>query len=210
MAYIYKITNIINKKMYIGKTTHINPRRRWSEHQAEAKNSNHNHRALYKAINKYGAENFVFEIIEETNNPEEREMYYIQFYDTFHNGYNETLGGEGTKYLELPEQEICKMYLQYHSMRKVASSFGHDELTIKKILYKNNIPILNAAEVSKHTKSKAVAKIDTKTGEIIKIYPSVASAEQDNGNSRHIAQVCNGKRKTAMGYCWKYVENIID
>lgn len=205
MAYIYKIINKLNQKMYIGKTEHLNPEKRWLEHQADAKNPDRNHRALYKAINKYGIENFSFKVIEETVSPEEREVYYIQYYDTYHNGYNETLGGDGAKYLELPEQDICKYYLKHYSIPQTAIEFGHDYLTIKKVLYKNNINILSATEATKKIRSKAVAKLDKQTEEIIEIYSSIAEAESKNGNSRHIAQVCNGKRKSAAGYKWKYV-----
>lgn len=206
MAYIYKITNKLNQKMYIGKTDHINPQKRWSEHKSDAKNPNRNHRALYKALNKYGVENFDFEIIEETDNPEEREVYYIQYYNTYHNGYNETLGGDGTKYLDLPEQDICKYYLKCCSIPQTALFFGHDFLTIKKVLYKNNIEILSATDATKTIRSKSVAKLDKITEEILEIYSSVREAESKNGNSRHITQVCKGKRKSAAGYKWKYIE----
>lgn len=156
-------------------------------------------------MNKYGIENFSFEVIEATENPEDREIYYIQLYDTYHNGYNETLGGDGAKYLNLPEQDICKYYLICHSVQQTATKFGHDYLTIKKILYKNNINVLSASEATRKIRSKAVAKLDKKTEEVLEVYPSVATAEAKNGNSRHIAQVCNGKRKSAAGYKWKYI-----
>ena len=111
MAFIYKIENQINHKVYIGKTSYSNPNKRWIEHQNDSKNPERNHRALYRALNKYGVENFMFSILEETENPEEREMFYIQEYNSYHFGYNETLGGDGGKYLQLPEQEVCKYYL---------------------------------------------------------------------------------------------------
>ena len=205
MAYIYKITNILNQKIYIGKTEQLNPQKRWNEHQADAKNPNRNHRALYKAINKYGVENFNFEVIEETDSPEEKEIYYIQYYNTYHNGYNETLGGDGAKYLELPEQDICKYYLERKSLKSTAEHFGHDKETIKKILYKNNIQIIASKDLIKEKNSKAVAKIDKKTDKILEIYPSVSEAERQNNCHSHIKDVCNGKRKTAGGYKWKFI-----
>lgn len=55
-------------------------------------------------MNKYGSEHFHIKLIEETNNPEERERYWIQYYDSYHNGYNATLGGDGKCWLELPEE----------------------------------------------------------------------------------------------------------
>lgn len=205
MAYIYKITNLLNQHSYIGKTEYVNPQRRWKEHLHEATKERYNHRAIYRAIQKYGKENFSFEIIEETNNPNEREQYYIQYYDTYHNGYNETLGGDGSCYLKLPEQEICKYYLQ-HSLIETAKFFQHDRETIKRILYKNNIPIKTIQESILLRNSYPVAKIDKNTNEIIQIYPSLQEAEKNNGNTHHIADVIHGKRKTCKGYKWIKIE----
>lgn len=92
MAFIYKITNIINNKIYIGKTEYSNPTKRWKQHLADYKREYCKERPLYKAFNKYGIDNFSFEIIEETNVPEEREKHYIELYQSFKKGYNATLG----------------------------------------------------------------------------------------------------------------------
>lgn len=205
MAYIYKIENQINHKVYIGKTSYSNPNKRWIEHQKDSKNPNRNHRALYRALNKYGIENFTFSILEETNNPEEREMDYIQEYNSYHFGYNETLGGDGGKYLQLPEQEVCKYYLTNKNLLKTANYFACDVSIIKRILYKYNIAIVSREEVLKAKCSKPVAKIDKITNEIIEIYPSIMEAERQNNCHSHIKDVCNGKRKTAGGFIWKII-----
>lgn len=202
MAYIYKIENQINHKIYIGKTKY-SPNRRWKEHRAEANQNRSAHRALYRAINKYGIENFTFEVIKETNTPNEDEIQSIIDYNSFHNGYNETLGGDGASYLELPELDICKFYLQRKSIHATAEKFGHDFLTIRKVLYKNNIPIDRTG-----SQKKSVAKLDKKTGEIIEIYPSLTEAEKANKANNHISAVCLGKRKTAGGFRWKYCVDI--
>lgn len=205
MAYIYQITNLINQKKYIGKTEKINPIDRWKEHLKDAKRDYRKDRALYKAINKYGAENFSFKILEETDSPNEREQYYIKYYDTYRNGYNETLGGDGASYLELPEQEICKYYLS-HSLSDTVKQFSHDKETIKKILYKNNIPLREGTDRMVLATSYAVAKIDINTKEILEIYPSLHAAELANGNSHHISDVIKGRRKTCKGFYWEKIE----
>lgn len=207
MAYIYKIVNQLNNKMYIGKTEYSNPNKRWNQHKAESMKERSKNRALYKAISKYGIDNFSFEIIEETEFPEEREMYYIALYNTYHDGYNETLGGDGAKYLELPEMEICKYYLNNHTLSETCQYYGHDYDTIRKILYKYNIDIISAQDIIKNRNSKAVAKLNPQTEEIIDIYPSVTEAERQNPKCHsHIKDVCHGKRKTTGGYKWKFIE----
>ena len=95
MAHIYKITNILNNKIYIGKTEHIDPIKRWKEHIKDSKRERNKNRPIYKAINKYGVENFSFEILEECDRSElnNRETYWIDFYNTTTFGYNMTKGG---------------------------------------------------------------------------------------------------------------------
>lgn len=101
--YVYKITNTKNKKVYIGKTSNLNPRNRWSQHLYTAKNkitSSYKYQAIHKAINKYGENSFVFEIIEECETESEsllREQFWIVQNNSFgKNGYNLTKGGEGS------------------------------------------------------------------------------------------------------------------
>ena len=65
-GYIYKITNTINQKSYIGKT--INSiAERWKEHKKDSKRSYCKDRPLYRAMNKYGIENFTIEQVEEVD-----------------------------------------------------------------------------------------------------------------------------------------------
>ena len=87
---IYKITNNLNGKSYIGYSIDI--QRRWSQHKKMKYRA-----SIYDAFKKYGIENFSFEVIEECPREKlsEREKYWITYYDTYHNGYNETKGGEG-------------------------------------------------------------------------------------------------------------------
>lgn len=98
MTGIYKITNILNGKVYIGQSQDIN--RRWKEHRYRAFQSNAQQYEgyLYRAIRKYGIDNFTFEILEECKiaDLDEKEKYYIDLYDSYKNGYNETAGGQGT------------------------------------------------------------------------------------------------------------------
>lgn len=91
---IYKITNKINGKCYIGQSNDIN--RRWrQELSPNAKLNPH----LARAFEKYGTDNFEFEIIEECQREllNEREQFWINIYNSANKnfGYNKTFGGDG-------------------------------------------------------------------------------------------------------------------
>lgn len=107
---IYKITNLINNKSYIGQSVDIN--KRWRSEIQNAFNSNTNSYdyPLSRAIRKYGLDNFSFEIIErcERKQLNEREKYWIAYYDTYYNGYNQTLGGDTVLHMckLTPEQAL--------------------------------------------------------------------------------------------------------
>ena len=90
---IYKITNTVNGKVYIGQG--VDPKKRFRQH-CFGKNKN---AAIYKAIVKYGKENFLFEVIDWCDSKEEsdqKEISYIAKFDSFLSGYNLTPGGKGT------------------------------------------------------------------------------------------------------------------
>lgn len=72
MTFIYKITNDINQKVYIGKTEK-SIKERFKEHCRDYKYPRYEKRPLYAAMKKYGTEHFHVELVEETDNPEERE-----------------------------------------------------------------------------------------------------------------------------------------
>lgn len=94
MATIYRWRNKINGKGYTGKTERdlpVRDKQRWRDKRDS--------KSLKDAMAKYGKENFTCEIIEDgITDPEylkEREMYWISHFGDFHNGYNQTEGGEG-------------------------------------------------------------------------------------------------------------------
>lgn len=95
---IYKITNKINNKCYIGKSVDIY--QRWNSHKSDSRSieDGGDTYTIHCAIRKYGLENFSFEIIENClpEQLEKKEKFWIKYYNSYENGYNETLGGEGT------------------------------------------------------------------------------------------------------------------
>ena len=93
MIGIYKIENLINGKVYIGKSKNIE--NRWRTHKKELNNNSHCNKHLQNAWNKYGKENFKFEVIEECSMDllDKQEIYWISEYNS--NCYNLTKGGDG-------------------------------------------------------------------------------------------------------------------
>lgn len=92
--FIYKITNKKNGKIYIGKTERT-VEERWKEHLSRALNNDT--RYLYLTMRKHGIDNFSIECIDEAKDSidlNEKEIYYINFFDSFNSGYNMTIGGE--------------------------------------------------------------------------------------------------------------------
>lgn len=95
MTGIYKITNQINGKAYIGQSVNIG--KRWTAHRGKPfeVGCDEYETPLYRAIRKYGLDNFSFEVLEEckVDQLNAREKYWIGYYDTFFSGYNQGIGG---------------------------------------------------------------------------------------------------------------------
>ena len=96
---IYQITNIVNSKFYIGKTSKT-LQERFQRHCYNHKNQN---TYLYKAMRKYGVDKFIIDILEETDLPNEREIYWIQ---TLQPHYNMTIGGDGGNTSNSPNYKL--------------------------------------------------------------------------------------------------------
>ena len=99
MFWVYSISNKVNGKRYIGVTNNI--KSRWSTHRNRLLKGNHVNKYLQSDYNKYGVDNFVYEILEEISNDcsddyvADREIYYISKYNSCDEGYNMTYGGDG-------------------------------------------------------------------------------------------------------------------
>lgn len=206
MAYIYKITNQINGKIYIGKTLKT-IEERFKEHCNSYKKKRNEKRPLYSAMNKYGIENFDIKEVEKCDDRSvnEREKYWIEYYGSFKNGYNATLGGDGKAYID--RELVIKTYNEIQNQKKVAELLNISVDSVHDILIQNDILIKSKEDFLKDLNRKSVAMIDKNTLEILKIFSSIKEAEVYLGISyrSHISEVCNGKRKTCQGYIWKYI-----
>ena len=131
-GFIYKITNKVNGKSYIGQTRYT-VEFRWRQHQHKKDNV-----YFHNAIHKYGVDNFIVETLEECDYKDlnSREIFYIAKYNTFKNGYNLTIGGDGNRRLLLDDkyEEIKELYLSGFSSNKIATLYQVDKASIVKIL----------------------------------------------------------------------------
>ena len=201
MGVIYKATCLITNRSYIGQTRNSLEERK-KQHQ-----KCHDGSPFHLAIEKYGKENFIWEILEECDNSklDEREIFWIDYYHTYGRGYNATKGGDNANALDnwrknnpekfydiaLKNLEKANLYNKQHREEHMANLEKAREIGIEKV-------------------KKKVFNIDLNI-----TFNSLADAErwslsEDNPNGKkashqHISKVCKGKRKTAGGYKWRYI-----
>ena len=208
MSYIYVITNDVNGKQYVGKTNY-SIEKRFKQHINDSERKRCEKRPLYDAMNKYGIEHFSIEQLEECI-PEEtdiREQYWIDKLNTYHNGYNATYGGDGT--ILYNYQEIVEKYKELKSIKETATFFHCDCSVVTKACYNYGISSEEIFQNAKYIHAKKVAMLDKTSEQVIKVFNSIKDAARflgDVGKHRHIGNVCNGKRQTAYGYKWQFVE----
>ena len=215
LAFIYEIVNDVNNKRYIGKTE-FDINKRFAEHCKDAFRERNAKRPLYRAMKKYGTEHFHISLIEETDCPEEREVYWINEKQTFHNGYNATIGGDGKRFLDY--DFIIETYQEMQNIKETAKICGVSVDSVRNILKLNKIPIKSSMDIAKEMYQKAVAMYDKKDHTILIetfVSPSEASiyliengfttSNDVNGIGAHIIHVCNDKRPSAYGHFWRYI-----
>lgn len=222
---IYKVTNLINGKMYIGKTYNFEKRKR--EHLYDIDNGLPFHRAL----KKYGLDNFKWEIIDKSDSDEEikeKEIYWIKKLNTcIHSensqGYNITIGGEGgvswnsrpiVQYdlngKRINEYESCacasvQTGVDRHSILDCASG---EYLTAGKFIWKFKDEC-NQSEIqpilpNRECRWKSVAQLDL-NGFLINVFKSVTEASEKTGTPRTSLSSClTGRIATSNGYQWIY------
>ena len=219
MAYIYKIINNINQKIYIGKTSST-IEKRFKEHCNDSKKERYEKRPLYDAMNKYGIENFTVEKVEEVENDEiasEREIYWINKLRTYIgfndcNGYNATLGGDSKRIYDY--QTIAKKYLELKNQKETAKYFQCDIETVKKACQENNIEIISSQQIAKDAQKKCVKMYDLennfiqefetmKDAAIWVIENKLTTSNKIDGVRSSIRKACNGQYKKAFNHIWK-------
>lgn len=215
MTFIYKITNDINQKVYIGKTEQT-IEERFKEHCQDYKRKRCEKRPLYAAMKKYGVERFHVELVEETDSPEEHEQYWIKYYNSYGStGYNATMSGDGKKYIDV--NKLIEAYNRLGTIVAVSQETGHDEGHISKLLRQAGIQIIDGHKKLKEKYSKQVVQCDKSTHEQLKTFNSLADAarylqekqistsKDTHGIAAHIGHVCKKQRSSAYGFYWEFI-----
>ena len=198
---IYKITNRINGKIYIGQTIR-SLEKRWEAHQYQDGCTH-----LHRAIQKYGATNFTVEQIDvacDRGELDQKEQFWIRHYDSMApKGYNLQTGG---KHCEFSNETRQKIRLKLTGVKR-------SEETRKKIGAASRMRTPGKLGKPATETQKARARLSNPNRKTIicietgQVYLSITQAAKMTGAGRqHIAEVTQGKRQRAGGYTWKVVE----
>ncbi len=232
---VYKHTSYESGKSYIGITSQ-EPQKRWGKN-GSAYLSKPSNKHWKNAIRKYGWDGFSHEILEGNltkSEANEKEKYYIKKYDSYNNGYNDTLGGDGGgmigKHLsDEAKQKLSKYFKgrfvgeKNHMYGKHTNNIGKlSEQTKEKISEKIKFRIANDKEYAERMnlynelRKRPVNQYDLK-GKLINTYDSASTAEKETGiHQENIRNVC-ARRKNKSGICkragnyqWRFSDDCDD
>ena len=223
---IYCIENIQTNKKYIGQSVDINDR--WRRHISKLNHNSHYNDYFQKAWNKYGKESFEFYVLEycSVKDLDEREIYYIELYQTTNRdlGYNLRSGGQngGSMFTEESikklSQSIKNSYteeLKNQRSKDALEQWSNPEIKAK-IIGKNNGMYgkhhteetrKKISEINKGRKSWRRDITPVRCVELDKEFiDSTDAGKIMNLDGSCILKVCQGKRKTCGGYHWEFIK----
>lgn len=203
MGIIYRATCTVNGKVYVGQTANT------LEHRAKQHFGSARYGSPYKfhkAIRKYGEDAFVFDVIEVVRDSElnEREMYWIKYYDSYESGYNSTLGGDSERKVDY--DVVADLWGQGFSLREIANKIGCKKQTVTDALRGNGIydhmEILHRTYKTSRYRQTDQYDMD---GNYIQTFPSLKAAGEATGLNRSaISSCCSGGLLSYGGYQWRY------
>ncbi len=194
--FIYKITNLVNGKIYIGQTTRT-LKERWKGHRFHK-----GCKAINRAIKKYKEINFKIELLETCNSLEElnnKEQKYIKELNSLiPNGYNICIGGNGPM-LGRKHSKIAKRLIGAAAKNRKASPQTRKALSISKLEIKN--PMYGKKGILHHNSKKIICI------ELNKVFNSIWEASRElDLFAQNINKVLKRKRNSCGGYTFKYLE----
>ena len=148
MAFIYKITNNINGKFYIGFTSQKNPKLRFNQHLSSARSKKSNNQPIIRAIKKYGEDNFSFDILLEGDEDFLLKKEESRLIEELKPEYNATFGGEGVlgyKHTEKTKEIIKNLHIgkkeseEHKNWRSMRIKEGWENVSLdEKVNYAKN------------------------------------------------------------------------
>jgi hypothetical protein len=154
-------------------------------------------------------------LLEETEHPEEREIYWIDFKQSYSYGYNATYGGDGKKYLDY--EAIFDTYKTVKSLTETAKIFGVHAESVSKIVRKFEGNIMAGPQVVKAKYGRAISMFSLdnnfeheflsvrEAARFVKANGLASMAALDSSTGKHIRECANGFRKTAYSKIWRWV-----
>jgi len=196
---IYTVICKVNQKRYIGQTVK-NVATRWKEHLRECSTDTGN-RALYNAIKKYGQGMFSIRILEEDvprDKLSEREIYWIEQFDTYNNGYNSTTGGE----VSYTIREDVKQKI---SSSMVGLRRSDEFINKQKLASKNRTNHFKVRGDGIHQRIK-IRATNIQTGEVLEFDSQRECAKSIGGTSGNVSRAML-KGGSCMGYTIERMSN---
>lgn len=231
MYCIYKVTNKIDGKVYIGKTNNL-PKRK-NEHYNDARRIH----LFSRALHKYGKDNFTWEVVEHSlktlEEANDRERYWIKECRSYFrwknsNGYNMTEGGDGGSCWNIKKiaayDKRGKLLAVFESVTEAAEFYGisgttsisracdNTEMTCNGMMFVSfdDVPKPEIEPFHRESKRKVpIYQLDL-NGNIVKQYPSITEACQAEFRRSGILGCANGRYKQSDGFIWRYEKNLRD
>lgn len=210
MGYIYKITNTINNKCYIGQTLN-DVKERWRQHRKKSTNC----RYLKHAFIKYGFDKFKFELICICFD-EDLDRYEIEYIKKFNclvpNGYNLKSGGlGGGRHNQETKDKIGKalknMYLNGYIQPNKGIKLSKEHRNKLSIAHMGRKLSKEHLENMKDVGNKKVLQFNL-TEKLLNVYKSgKQAAEKNNTTKAGISMICNGKRIQLKGFKYKFEDS---
>ena len=217
MIGIYKITNQLTQEVYIGQSKNI--KHRIAQHKAASKRLNET-ALLYRKIREYGIENFSFDVIEECNvdKLDEREIYWISYYNSYEKGYNMTRGGQGdntASYIDV--QKVYSLWDEGKTVGQITEITKYSRQVIRNYLstYPNYIPSesrkRSGCYLYHHKKGDDISAAPQKicrytlNGEYIHSWNSRKEVLRElKINNAAVMRCCKKQQSSAGGYKWAF------
>ena len=207
--YIYKATSKTTNKVYIGQSCQ-SLEKRMHQHLCRATTNYDPNNHFHNAIRKYGFLDFEFEVIEDNITSQEvlneKEKYWIEYYNSYYDGYNSTFGGDAG--IRRDDKIITALFREGYTTKEICEITGYSCGTIYESYKVNGLREENNQRKNEQTRERCSEPVEqyTLAGEYIKTFASATDAGKEFGNQSAISCVCRQENSalSAYGYLFKY------